>query len=101
MTDTPKDRKYAFYLLEIPSSNKTSYRFVYQSNNQSVPFQHWGSFSDTGVQPNNYGGYQHCVVYQRATPGASNTWKGYSGMWNDEKCYGDFAHYICEQRIHN
>merc|ERR1712062_548485 len=39
--------------------------FVYQSNNQPIAFQHWGSFNDeNGAQPNNKGGNQDCVGIQ-------------------------------------
>ena len=36
--------------------------FVYQSNNQTIAFQHWGSYNNAhGAQPNNNDGNQNCV----------------------------------------
>jgi len=61
----------------------TENSFVYQSNNQPIAFEHWGSFNDeNGAQPNNKGGHQDCVEMR----GANVNWNGPKGSWNDEKC---------------
>ena len=69
--------------------------FVYQSNNRSIAFQHWGSFNDvSGAQPNNLGGIQNCVTIAAVT----QSWNGTKGAWNDEKCSQIHnRRFICEK----
>ena len=95
MTEMTKDRRY-FLVISVPIIYPfVVYRFVYESNNQSVPFQHWGSYSNTyGDQPNNFGGDQHCVLIN----GAYKTWTSNLGTWNDFECSGEF-NYICEKKV--
>ena len=67
--------------------------FVYQSNNQSIAFQHWGSFNNgLGPQPNNIGGDQNCVEIH----GKHVEWNGPKGSWNDDKCSSS-QRFICEK----
>ena len=70
--------------------------FVYQSNNQPIAFQHWGSYSDElGPQPNNYDGNQNCVEIH----GTTSTWKSQKGAWNDRECSTSLRHsLICEKK---
>merc|ERR1712029_96165 len=61
----------------------TENSFVYQSNNQPIAFQHWGSFNDaSGAQPNNKNGNQNCVQIHRT----HSAWNGPRGSWNDAEC---------------
>ena len=71
----------------------TENSFVYQSNNQPIAFQHWGSYSnENGAQPNNMDGHQDCVqIY-----GTGSTWNGPKGSWNDRQC-SDTNGFICEK----
>ena len=67
--------------------------FVYQSNNRSIAFQHWGSFNDvSGAQPNNKGGNQDCVEIYRT----HKAWNGPKGSWNDSQCSSTYR-FICEK----
>ena len=67
--------------------------FVYQSNNQPIAFEHWGSFNDeNGAQPNNKGGHQDCVEMR----GANVNWNGPKGSWNDNFCSTTYR-FICEK----
>ena len=67
--------------------------FVYQSNNQSIAFQHWGSFNDgNGAQPNNKSGNQNCVEMY----GINAAWDGPKGSWNDDEC-SNTNRFICEK----
>merc|ERR1712062_717874 len=53
-----------YFWIGIHDKN-TENSFVYQSNNQPIAFQHWGSFNDeNGAQQNNKGGNQDCVGIQ-------------------------------------
>ena len=67
--------------------------FVYQSNNQSIAFKHWGSFNDgLGTQPNNHGGDQNCAEIL----GKLAVWDGPKGSWNDREC-SFTKNFICEK----
>ena len=80
------------------------YRFVYLSNNQSILFENWGSYTaDTfGVQPDNFGGNEHCVLFNGAKADNWN-WISHLGTWSDFQCdqseYDNY--YICEKKIQN
>ena len=72
----------------------TENSFVYQSNNQPIEFQHWGSFNDEfGAQPNNNRGNQNCVAINRAQA----SWNGPKGSWNDYACSLTNNRFICEK----
>merc|ERR1712062_171997 len=61
--------------------------FVYLSNNQSILFESWGSYTaDTfGVQPDNFGGNEHCVLFNGAKADNWN-WISHLGTWSDFQC---------------
>merc|ERR1712062_530270 len=66
----------------------TEDKFVYQSNNQTIAFKHWGSYSNgAGAQPNNQGGNQNCVDIHGTI---SANWKSQKGAWNDSICSESF-----------
>jgi len=70
-------------------------KFVYVTDNEPIAFEHWGSFSDFGAQPNNRNGNQDCVLFETST---ASTWEGPDDAWNDMGCSGNFR-FICEKLL--
>jgi len=78
--------------------------FVYATSGEPISFQHWGSWSTFGQQPDNFNGNHDCVQYVSSWSGLSPTgsispvWQGPSDAWDDYRCSTPFR-FICEKPL--
>ena len=68
---------------------------MYVTDNEPIAFEHWGSFTSFGAQPNDYRGNQDCVLFVSST---DNDWEGPDDAWNDSFCSNNYR-FICEKLI--
>ena len=70
------------------------FRFVYESNNETIDFSYWGIFNGS-YKVNGYNKDIHdCVQIVGRNYGFAN-WNGPKGSWHDASCWHE-DYYICE-----
>jgi len=69
--------------------------YRYASSGKPIAFQHWGSSSGSGQQPNNYDDNEDCVHYVSST---RSLWEGPSDAWADYYC-NHVNRFICEKPL--
>ena len=68
---------------------------MYVTDNEAIAFEHWGSYTHAGAQPNDQNGNQDCVQFVSST---NTDWEGPDDAWNDQNCSINYR-FICEKLI--